>query len=224
LLPSWVRIRWNSPKPWESLGLRHSDGPPRRSFPLIRGLGWAGALLLLIIAITLLGSWGQWLGELDLPKLANALLLCFGVGLAEELLFRGWLWGELNLLIGRRWALPGQALLFSLVHTRFNLGLWPMVGLLVGLFLLGMALATRRRLDGGCLWGCVGLHGGLVGGWFVLQSGLIQFSPQSPAWITGPGGNPLGGAVGIAAMAALLALQLTALAKAARPSTGARKA
>ncbi|MEC9452159.1 MAG: CPBP family intramembrane glutamate endopeptidase, partial [Cyanobacteriota bacterium] len=82
----------------------------------------------------------------------------------------------------------------------------------------------RRRLDHGSLWGCVGLHGGLVGGWFALQSGLIQFSPQSPLWLTGPGDNPLGGVVGILAMASLLVYQLTALAKAARPITGARRA
>ena len=113
--------------------------------------------------------------------------------------------------------MPAQALIFSLVHTRFNLGGWPMLGLLLGLFLLGIALATRRRLDQGSLWGCVGLHGGLVGGWFVLQAGLLQWSPQAPLWLVGPGGNPLGGLVGILAMGLLLSVQLTALARAARP-------
>lgn len=224
VLPSWVRIRWDSAHPWQTLGVRssqRSEGPGAR---LRGGLGWAFALLLLITLLSLAGGWGQWLGDLSLAELLNAVLLCIGVGLAEELLFRGWLWGELNHLIGPRLALPGQALIFSLVHTRFNLGFWPMLGLLIGLFLLGIALATRRRLDQGSLWGCVGLHGGLVGGWFALQSGLIQWSPLSPQWLTGPGGNPLGGVVGILALSALLVRQLTALAKAARPSTGARSA
>jgi uncharacterized protein len=94
-----------------------------------------------------------------------------------------------------------------------------MLGLLLGLFLLGLTLASRRRLDGGSLWGCIGLHGGLVGGWFALQAGLMAWSPASPTWLTGPGGNPLGGLVGIVAIAALLGVQhqLTARAKAARP-------
>ena len=217
VLPSWVRVRWTTRHPWRQLGLNRASGSAKRRQALIQGLGWAASLLLLISLISLGGNWAYWLGDLRLPKLMNALLLCFGGGLAEELLFRGWLWGELTLLIGARRAVPTQALIFSLVHTRFNLGFWPMVGLLLGLFLLGMALATRRRLDEGSLWGCIGLHGGLVGGWFALQSGVLQWSPQSPLWLTGPGGNPLGGVVGIAAVGTLVAIQLTALAKAARP-------
>ena len=217
VLPSWVRIRWSTRHPWRQLGLNRASSGPKRSRALLRGLRWATALLVLISLISLGGQWAYWLGDLPFPRLINALLLCFGVGLAEELLFRGWLWGELNFLIGARRAVPAQAAIFSLVHTRFNLGFWPMVGLLVGLFLLGMALATRRRLDQGSLWGCVGLHGGLVGGWFALQSGLLQWSPQSPLWLTGPGDNPLGGIVGIVAMGALVSVQLTALARAARP-------
>ena len=217
VLPSWVRIRWSTRHPWRQLGLNRASSGPKRSRALLRGFRWAVALLVLISLISLGGQWAYWLGDLPFPRLINALLLCFGVGLAEELLFRGWLWGELNLLLGARRAVPAQAAIFSLVHTRFNLGFWPMVGLLVGLFLLGMALATRRRLDQGSLWGCVGLHGGLVGGWFALQSGLLQWSPQSPLWLTGPGDNPLGGLVGIVAMGALVAVQLTALARAARP-------
>ena len=217
VLPSWVRIRWSTRHPWRQLGLNRTSSGPKRSRALLRGFRWAVALLVLISLISLGGQWAYWLGDLPFPRLINALLLCFGVGLAEELLFRGWLWGELNLLLGARRAVPAQAAIFSLVHTRFNLGFWPMVGLLVGLFLLGMALATRRRLDQGSLWGCVGLHGGLVGGWFALQSGLLQWSPQSPLWLTGPGDNPLGGLVGIVAMGALVSVQLTALARAARP-------
>ena len=160
VLPSWVRIRWTTRHPWRQLGLNRASGSPQRRQGLLRGLSWATALLVFISLISLGGNWAYWLGDLPVPRLINAFLLCFGVGLAEELLFRGWLWGELNLLIGTKRAVPAQAAIFSLVHTRFNLGVWPMVGLLVGLFLLGMALATRRQLDQGSLWGCVGLHGG----------------------------------------------------------------
>jgi len=215
LLPSWVRVRWGTRHPWKELGLVNVGRPGRH--PFLAGLGWAAALLGLISMISLASNWAYWLGELGAPEFLNALLLCLGVGLAEELLFRGWLWGELSLLIGPRRAVLAQALIFSLVHTRFNLGIWPMLGLLVGLFLLGLTLAAQRRLDQGSLWGCIGLHGSLVGGWFALQAGLLQWSPQAPLWLVGPGGNPLGGLVGITAMGALLTIQLTALAKAARP-------
>ena len=218
VLPSWVRLRWNSRQPWSKLGLTRTRQEPPRRAALLKGMGWALTLLLVISLISLSGRWSYWIGDLDAGEILNAFLLCFGVGLAEELLFRGWLWGELTLFMDARSALIGQAAVFSLVHTRFNLGVWPMLGLLTGLFGLGLVLGLRRRLDQGSLWGCVGLHGGLVGGWFLVhQAGLLQWSPQTPFWLSGPGGNPLGGVVGIVAVTALLMLQLTALARAARP-------
>ena len=170
---------------------------------------------------------GNWRGELDATQLTNAVLLCFGVGFAEELIFRSWLWTELQEMIGSRRAALAQASIFSLVHTRFNLGLGAMGGLLIGLFLLGMVLARQRQSDRGSLWGCIGLHGGLVAGWFLLQNGLLQLSPNAPPWLVGPGGhspNPLGGLIGILSLLILLLIQRTAVANALRPSTGARRA
>lgn len=229
LLPRWARLRWMSRNGWTALGLSARRCKGRKPiFPALFG-GMVLALILLGIVLlpVLLGSWGYWIGEGSLDRIVNALLLSLGVGLAEELIFRAWLWRELNERTSPAAALLIQALVFSLVHTRFNLGIGPMLGLLIGLFLLGLALALQRRLDGGSLWGCIGLHGGLVGGWFLIQSGLVQLSPDAPAWLVGPGGmssNPLGGLVGIGGMLMLLAVQLTAVARAALPETGARNA
>ena len=220
VLPTWVRNRWNQPHPWLTLGLRRHRHAPSSGRCLIAGLLQSLALLTLISLSLVLGSWGRWLGELNAADALNALALCFGVGLAEELLFRGWLLGELSQFTGSRTAVVTQALIFSLVHTRFNLGVLPMLGLLIGLTLLGLVLAIQRRLNEGSLWGCIGLHGGLVGGWFALQGGLLQISPSAPQWLIGPGGvhpNPIGGLVGIAALTVLLSRQLTALARAPRP-------
>lgn len=229
LMPRWIRIRWHERHPWRVLGLTGGPHPghPSAWIALSKGLLWATLLLSLIVTPILIGSWGIWLGETSIDRCLNAGLLTVGVGTAEELIFRGWLLEELNRLIGSRRAVLGQALVFSLVHTRFNLGVASMLSLLIGLFLLGMALAARRLLDQGCLWGSIGLHGGLVGGWFLLQGGLLQLSPDVPAWLAGPGGlhpNPLGSLVAILALLLLLGRQLTAVASAARPVTGARKA
>ncbi|HJN36839.1 MAG: lysostaphin resistance A-like protein [Prochlorococcus sp.] len=230
ILPSWVKLRWAESKPWQALGLSRRQGLQGRTgvLALSKGLTWAFALLVLVVVPVLLGSWGHWLADISLSESLNAVLLGLGVGLAEELIFRGWLWGELDRLFSARSGLLLQAAVFSLVHTRFNLGFWPMLALLIGLFLLGVALAVRRRLDRGSLWGSIGLHGGLVGGWFALQSGLIQLSPDAPAWLVGPGGispNPVGGIVAILALSALLWRQLAALEIPGRPDlTGARSA
>ena len=121
-----------------------------------------------------------------------------GWGVAEELLFHGWLPGELGLQLGERRALLVQALVFSLVHTRFNLPLPLLLGLLGGLLLLGLALGLQPKADGGLLWGAIGLHGGLVGGWFLLQQLvelMVELSSSAPALLMGPA-NPIGGLAG----------------------------
>ena len=229
LMHRWVAVRWSAEKPWAALGICRANPQeqPTPAAALLKGLLIAAGLLTVITSVVLLEGSGDWRGEVDATQLTNAVLLCLGVGFAEELIFRGWLWAELNQMLGSRRGTVAQASIFSLVHTRFNLGLGAMSGLLVGLFLLGMVLARQRQSDRGSLWGCIGLHGGLVAGWFLLQSGLLELSPNAPSWVVGPGGNapnPLGGAVGLISLLILLLIQRTAVAKALRPSTGARRA
>ena len=229
VMPRWAALRWSKPRPWASLGIcgANPQEHPAPAAALLKGLLIAAGLLTVITSVVLIDGSGDWRGEVDATQLTNAVLLCLGVGFAEELIFRSWLWTELHQRMGSRPAALAQAGVFSLVHARFNLGLGAMSGLLIGLFLLGMVLARQRQSDRGSLWGCIGLHGGLVAGWFLLQNGLLQLSPNAPPWLVGPGGNspnPLGGLVGISSLLILLLFQRTAVAKAARPATGARNA
>ena len=229
VMPRWAALRWSEPRPWKALGIRGAkpQEQPAPAAALLKGLLIAAGLLMVITSVVLIDGSGNWRGEVDATQLTNAVLLCLGVGFAEELIFRSWLWTELQEMIGSRRAAWAQAGIFSLVHTRFNLGLGAMGGLLIGLFLLGMVLARQRQSDRGSLWGCIGLHGGLVAGWFLLQNGLLQLSPNAPPWLVGPGGhspNPLGGLIGILSLLILLLIQRTAVANALRPSTGARRA
>ena len=229
VMPRWAALRWSEPRPWAALGIRGAkpQEQPAPAAALLKGLLIAAGLLMVITSVVLIDGSGNWRGEVDATQLTNAVLLCLGVGFAEELIFRSWLWTELQEMIGSRRAAWAQAGIFSLVHTRFNLGLGAMGGLLIGLFLLGMVLARQRQSDRGSLWGCIGLHGGLVAGWFLLQNGLLQLSPNAPPWLVGPGGHsptPLGGLIGILSLLILLLIQRTAVANALRPSTGARRA
>lgn len=228
LMPRWIRLRWPSKQPWVALGLRGLAPHQPSSFSvLFHGLLWSVFLLALIVLPLLLGHWAQFQRTDSVRLLLDAFVLLFGVGLAEELLFRGWLWEELNQLLGAKAGVISQAAIFSLVHTRFNMGVWPMMGLLSGLFLLGLVLALRRWLDHGSLWGCVGLHGGLISGWFLLEKNALQLSADAPAWLIGPGGNnsnPLGGLVAIGALTFLLWLQRTAFSKSLFTTTGHRNA
>lgn len=215
-LPQRLRRVWGDPQPWRRLGLAATGGPALGR-ALIRGLLKALLLLGPLTLLLLITGQARWLGDLGGAELANALALVLGVGFAEELLFRGWLWGELELLTGPRRALGLQAAIFALLHPWYRLidpvdltHLLEALALLGGLVLLGLALALQRRADGGLLWGAVGLHGGLVGGWFALQAGLIELSPAAPAWLVGPGGanpNPIGGLFGLAGLGILLGVR-----------------
>ena len=200
-LPQRLKRQWGEGDPWRSLGV---VGPwPAALQALLRGLLKAAALLALVVIGLQSAGALSWPLQTSAAVLLNGLVLALGVGFAEELLFRGWLLGELGLQLGRQRALWLQAALFSLVHTRFNLPLLPLLGLLGGLLLLGLALGLQRRSDGGLLWGALGLHGGLVGGWFVLNQGLIALQPGTPSWLSGPA-NPIGGGLGWLGLGLLL--------------------
>ncbi len=173
----------------------------------------------------------EWKISIHLSDILNSLFLCVLVGFAEELIFRGWLWGEVNLLFRSSIGVVIQAMVFSFVHIfamiQSNMRFFELICLLIGLFLLGLILALRRVLDKGSLGGCIGLHGGLVGVWFFVNADLIDISINTPTWLIGPGGsspNPLGGFVGILYLVLILLYYRNAFAIAGFPFNGERNA
>ena len=208
VMPRWATLRWSEAQPWRRLGLIARKPKARIDQVISLGVGllMSTALIGLIVSLLVFTGNGSWRGNFENEAMLNCLLLALGVGFAEELIFRAWLWEELTKILGSRGGLLTQAALFSLVHTRFNLGFRPMLGLLTGLFLLGLILALLRLRDKGSLWGCIGLHGGLVGGWFLAHQNLLSIDPNAPMWLVGPGGpnaNPLGGLVAILSLTAI---------------------
>jgi membrane protease YdiL (CAAX protease family) len=205
-LPSRLRRVWGEGRPWRRLGLAGPGGAALRCW--LGGVGQAALLLGGVVVLLLLLGQARWNGRLGAGEALNALALWVGVGFAEELLFRGWLWGELELELGARRALLLQALIFAALHPWHQLPGLAAIGMFGGVLLLGLALALQRRADAGRLWGAMGLHGGLVGGWFVLQSGVIEVMPQLPVVLGGSGGagapNPLAGVAGWLGLGLLL--------------------
>ena len=221
VMPRWAERRWQRKQCWVVLGILPSDREAWKVpvVALLRGLVMAAGLLGLLALPILIYGWGTWRGDWNLTTTLNALSLCFGVGIAEEIIFRGWLWKELQKLNSRFSAIVGQAFLFSVVHTRFNLGVMPMLGLLTGLFLLGITLAIQRNCDQGSLWGSIGIHGGLVGGWFLLTNGLLDLS-EAPALLVGypvEQPNPLSGLISITALTLLLIWQGSSIQRSSQP-------
>ena len=199
-LPKWFEVRWKLNNVWKLVGIRKTNRNKKQSFYFLKGLLGAISLLSTIVIPIILFKDGIWLGEISIEILTNSLLLMFGVGFAEELIFRGWLLEELKNQFGLKKALIFQSSIFSIVHIGFDLPLWQMISILTGLFLLGIFLAFVRLKNDNSLWGCIGLHGGIVGGWFLVNNGLFEISTDVPIWLVGPGNintNPLGGFWGI---------------------------
>jgi membrane protease YdiL (CAAX protease family) len=210
-LPWRLRAGLGVDEPWRFVGL---VGPPGRTGTTwLRGALKAAALLLVVVVGLLLAGAAHWHGQQGLTgaEILNALALAVGVGFAEELVFRGWLWGELSERLGRRQALWGQAILFALLHPWWRLPGLGGAGLFAGLILLGLVLGLQRRADGGAIWGAMGLHGGLVGGWFALQAGPLALAASGPEWLVGAAGsggaNPIGGVIGWLALGGLALLR-----------------
>jgi len=123
------------------------------------------------------------------------------VGLAEELLFRVWLFEELQLFLSTNKAILIQSILFSILHP-YNLDESFTVNVLMktGLFLLGIYLNILRINNYPNIFPSIAFHGGVVGYIFLAKSVLevkgdysfIIYGTQYDNFI-----NPVSGLIGI---------------------------
>jgi len=175
---------------------------------LLQGLATGFCLCLsLFIVEALLG----WL-EVETPSVslgkivAEGLLSAFGIALAEELLFRGWFLDELARDYGRKTCLWVGSITFALAH--FLKPFEEIIRTAVNfpaLVVLGMILILAKYNKGDRLGICIGIHAGLVWGYYIIDVGqLVEYTNQVPAWVTGIDGNPIAGTMGLFFLSALL--------------------
>jgi membrane protease YdiL (CAAX protease family) len=188
--------------------------PSLRDF--LRGLGWGLISLILMFLLQISLGWLRWQTpspaflQIALEGLASAV----GTGLAEELVFRGWILQELERDYSAPVALWANSLTFAILHFIKPLPevirTFPQFpGLvLLGLILVWMKRSTRLQRQrsafpdstnaSGRLGLPIGFHAGLIWGYYLLNVGkLTSFTDQAPAWVTGIDGNPLAGLVGL---------------------------
>jgi len=199
LLPSWGRIRWKTNDIWLSIGLDFKNIYTALKI-FFNGFIFSVFLIIILFIFFLLSGWIDRVDYIKFIQLLNAILLIVGIVFAEEMIFRGWLMEEMVLLVGMRRGMIFQSAIFSLAHYRSDLSLLALIPFLTGLFLFGIVLTFRRIIDKGSLWGCIGLHGGLVGIWYLFDSGMVSFSIDTPYFLLGPSRNmvnPIGSVIGI---------------------------
>ena len=198
LLRWWGKNLYQQPQLLHRYGLRWTR---QNGLNLLKGL-----TIGLSLALTLFGLEG-WLGWLEfqtppveLPRIIlEGLVSALGIGLAEEFVFRGWLLDELQRDYSLKLSLWADAIIFALLH--FLKPLSEMIRTLPqfpGLVLLGLTLVWGKRSHRGNLGLPIGLHAGLVWGYYIINVGqLIQYSQQVSPWITGVDSNPIAGVMGL---------------------------
>lgn len=136
---------------------------------------------------------------------AEGLLSALGIGLAEELFFRGWILGELERDYKRATSAGINAAIFALAH--FIKPLAEVMRTLItfpALFILGLTLVWAKWKQDDRLGIAIGLHSGLVWGYYILNVGqLLEYTKKVPAWITGIDGNPIAGLMGLSFLGVL---------------------
>ena len=129
----------------------------------------------------------------------EGLLSALGIGFAEELFFRGWILEELQRDYTREISAWINAVIFALAH--FIKPLAEIIRTLItfpALVILGLTLVWAKWKGGDRLGMSIGLHAGLVWGYYILNIGqLLQYTEKVPVWVTGIDGNPIAGLMGL---------------------------
>lgn len=191
----WRFAGWSNP-PFALYGLPwHSSVLAALGVGLVAGVGGIGGLMAIEIGL----GWVKVAidpAQIAPVALLTPLILGLWVGMTEELIFRGLL---LNLLQAEfsQWAAAAIAsVIFALLHLVWegsaNLPQLP------GLWLMGMVLSFARWTDGGQIGLAWGLHAGWI--WAIASleaTGAIAYPQGNLAYLTGLGGKPLAGGMGL---------------------------
>jgi uncharacterized protein len=199
-LPRWGKLVHNQSQIYKHVGLEFTR---KNGVELLRGLaiGLISIQLLFLVQGSL--GWLEWQHKSDsvVRFIVEAIPTAFGTALAEELFFRGWIYDELERDYKHK---PGivlwtVTLIFAISHF-----LKPIPEIIrtspqfFGLILLALTCIWAKRRSRGRLGLSIGIHAGLVWGWYVVNVGkLIEYTGKVPVWVTGVNDNPLAGVVGL---------------------------
>ena len=191
------KFLYHQSSPYQKVGLVFQV---RTGFEMVQGLVIGISLTFSLFLLQGAVGWLTW-QENALPVwqlIAEGALTGIGVAIAEESLFRGWLFNELQRDYSLTIALWVNAIIFAIAHF-----LKPLNVILEtfpefpGLVMLGLVLVWARRKTQGRLGLAMGLHGGLVWAYYIINVGeLISYSDRASPVITGLDGNPVSGIMG----------------------------
>ena len=203
LLRFWGRLVYQRTNLLKSYGLSVSR---RNTLELFKGLDIGLLLTLTLFFVEGRLGWLVWQSSDQLPRVVlEGLITALGVGFAEELVFRGWLLDELERDYSLKISLWVSSWLYALLHF-----IKPLPEIIrtfpqfPALLLLGLTFVWAKRGSRGRLGLPIGLHAGLVWGYYIINVGeLVRYTDRVSPWITGIDGNPLAGLMGLIFLGAI---------------------
>ncbi len=199
-LKIWAIKRWNQKNIWKSLGFtQFADSLLNHSFK--KELCKSFLIILLWSLLLIFGKFIRYKSGIDYTLLLDILFTSIFVGVAEELLFRVWLFEELKLFLGINKAILLQSILFSMLHPyNFDESYTINILIKIGLFLLGIYLNLLRINNYPNIFPSIAFHGGIVGYIFLAKS-IFHIERNYPVLIYGNQYdnfiNPVSGLIGI---------------------------
>ncbi|MEM8830562.1 MAG: type II CAAX endopeptidase family protein [Cyanobacteria bacterium P01_G01_bin.19] len=201
----WSKHVYQENNVFTRYGLERSS---RNSRELIKGLALGFWLCLGLFIFKTAFGWAEVTNsQINLLKLAaEGLLSALGIALGEELIFRGWLLDELSRDYSKTVCLWVSAAIFALAHFLKSIDEIIRTAITFpALMLLGITLVLAKQKYGDRLGICIGIHAGLVWGYYIVNVGeLIEYTDKVPTWVTGIDNNPIAGVMGLLFLTGLM--------------------
>ena len=207
LIPIWGKKVYDNSAIFASYGLVNSR---KNVFYLGKGLVVGFTFTWLLFIFEYLCGWLTFHApQMALPRLViEGFMSALGIAFAEELFFRGWLLWEMERDYSFTSSSIVNAVIFATLHFLKPVGeILRTIVTFPALVLLGYILIVAKRSHQNLLGITIGLHGGLVWGYYVINVGqIVTYNQQVPSWITGIDNNPIAGIMGIIFLFLLLYL------------------
>ncbi|MEA5511412.1 type II CAAX endopeptidase family protein [Crocosphaera sp. UHCC 0190] len=198
LLFIWNQTVYNISNWWQVYGLVFTR---KNGIELLNGLSIGLLFTFSLFSLEAILGWVNFVQpSASLIRIVfEGLLSALGIGLAEELFFRGWLLEELKRDYSPKIVIFSNAIIFATLHFLKPLEeiirTFPQFPALV---LLGLTLVLAKWGQGNRLGICIGLHGGLVWGYYILNVGkLLNYTGKVSPLMTGIDNNPIAGVMGL---------------------------
>ena len=174
-------------------------------------------IILVWILLLIFGKFLRFKSGVNFSILFDILFTSIFVSVAEELLFRVWLFEELKLFLSTNKSIFLQSILFAILHPYdFGQSFTMNILIKIGLFLLGLYLNLLRINNYSNIFPSIAFHGGLIGYIFLAKS-FFHIKGNYPFLIYGHQYddfiNPVSGLIGIFTLLILNIYQVKTLKK-----------